>query len=601
MWTVRRALLLTFLVVVTIPLTLFWLWPHSRAIHQEVQLVQEKHLLLARNLASALDRYARDIQSAFDFVSDTFVSGRRAEASERLLAGLKIRYVILVDAASGRIVDGIAGTESPPTGSLAPAQIRRFQETVATRTSLPGAVVMAGADDAYMPIVRVLGGRLAVGMVETDYLRELARSLSFGIRGHAVITDHRGQMLANSRSEWETQKTDLSDLAPVQRVQRGETGVEVFHAPAFNETMVAGFTAVPRTGWGVLVPQPLSELTAAAKRIKTSALSIFSLGVILAALIALRFSLLLVKPLQSVINGANRLAKNETDVQISLPGNLVPREFKSLAATFNEMALNVTTARKQEADARAKAERANQQKSEFVRYVTHELRSPVNAILGFARILSAQQQDGRGDAPATAEQIRHIQDAAQHLLSLVNDLLDLSKMEAGQYSLNETELGVDEIVQRCFTMLGEQARSNGIKLSMSMNPPPEIIADERAMYQVLLNLVTNSVRYGRWGGTVDVSAGVREDGGIEIIVADDGPGIAQDDLDRVMKPFERVERGRDNVQGTGLGLPIVKLLIELHGGRFRLSSAVGVGTVAYIYLPASRNLPPLASAYPLAA
>ena len=145
-------------------------------------------------------------------------------------------------------------------------------------------------------------------------------------------------------------------------------------------------------------------------------------------------------------------------------------------------------------------------------------------------------------------------------------------------------------------MLGEQARARGIRLAMNMPAPPEILADERAMYQVLLNLVTNSVRYGRWGGTVEISSEVRGDEGIEIIVADDGPGIAPDDLDRVMKPFERVEHGKETAQGTGLGLPIVKLLVELHGGRFRLTSAVGVGTVAYIHLPASRRVQPLAFA-----
>ncbi len=259
------------------------------------------------------------------------------------------------------------------------------------------------------------------------------------------------------------------------------------------------------------------------------------------------------------------------------------------------MARNVTQSQAREAEARARSETANTQKTEFVRYITHELRSPLNAIIGFANRLSqahVQRSAARPSAgkAVAGEQIKYIKDAAEHLLSLVNDLLDLGKIEAGQYSLNETEIGLDEIIDRSVRILGDVAAARSITLRAHyLDEPPLVLADERALYQVLMNLVTNAVRYGRDGGTVEIRTEARPDGIVEIRVVDDGPGIEADDIERVMMPFERAQSTSGCVQGTGLGLPIVKRLVELHGGRFELSSAVGVGTVAAIELPACRN------------
>jgi signal transduction histidine kinase len=385
---------------------------------------------------------------------------------------------------------------------------------------------------------------------------------------------------------------DISSVAAVRRMRRGETGVEVFYSPALRTEMIAGFTHVPRTGWGVMVPQPLSELTAAASRINTSAFSILSLGLVAAALVALRFSLLMVNPLRSVISGAERMAAGETSVQIELPGRLVPHEFRKLASTFNAMARSVSQARAAEAEARQRAEHANTQKSEFVRYLTHELRSPVIAILGFARVLAAESSKSHGNLK-TAEQAAQIEEAGAHLLSLVNDLLDLGKIEAGHYTLNEEPIGIDELISRASRMLANLAEQRNVTIEVRHEPePPAILADERAMYQVILNLATNAVRYGAEGGHVVMAARTAADGGVVIDVSDDGPGIAPENLERVMKPFERIERpGEPKSQGTGLGLPIVKRLVELHGGRFTLMSTLGRGTTARIELPPGRRAP----------
>lgn len=591
MWSVRKALALTFVAVVSLPLAMFWFWPHTRAMQNEVQQVEDKHLLLARNLSTGLERYARDLATTFNFIADSLLSDRAIDLPAPLLRSLNIRHVCMVDLTTGLVSKHFTSNGDSSPGQMSEERIGQLVELASSRPELPGGVIADVDGVPALPIARVMGNRLVFATIETSHFRELAGAVSFGRKGHAVVVDHTGRVLAHPMPHFRESMVDLSALTPVGRLLKGEAGVDTFFSPALQETMIAGFAAVPFTGWGVLVPQPLRELTEAANRVHLSALWVFAMGLIISALVALRFGLLLINPLNNVIRGADRMAKGEAGVQISVPGRFVPRELKALAATFNRMAVHVTEAQAREAEARGRAETANTQKTEFVRYITHELRSPINAILGFARVLTGQVRQTHN--ATTVEQVRHIQQAGTHLLSLVNDLLDLGKMEAGQYRLNEVEIGVDELIERCFRMVGETARARSVTLTASYGrAPTDLHADERAMYQVLLNLVTNAVRYGHKGGSVEVRAGVRRgDGAIEICVIDDGPGIAAEDLGRVMKPFERIERtGDPGQQGTGLGLPIVKRLVELHGGRFTLTSQLGVGTVAYVELPASRHI-----------
>ncbi len=179
------------------------------------------------------------------------------------------------------------------------------------------------------------------------------------------------------------------------------------------------------------------------------------------------------------------------------------------------------------------------------------------------------------------------------MLSLINSLLDLSRIEAGQYHLQEAPTALDEVIARCVRFLGPAAQARKAQIEMHIAPDlPDVVADERALFQSVLNLAANAIRYGREGGHVIISAVPSRLHGVEIAVSDDGPGIPAEYLDKVMEPFVRVaSEANRNVEGSGLGLPIVKKLVELHGGGFVLESTVGTGTTARIRLPASRLLP----------
>lgn len=318
--------------------------------------------------------------------------------------------------------------------------------------------------------------------------------------------------------------------------------------------------------------------------------SIIAAALLIAALVAIRVGLIIVGPIDALHHAAQRMAEGDLTVRAPAADRLAPRELHALTATFNEMAASVARSREQ-------VERANSSKSEFVRMVTHELRSPVSAIIGFSELLSGRN-GARLPPEARDSYLRDINAGAKHLLALVNDLLDLAKAEAGQYELADDEVWLDEIMHRAVRYVEPQARERQMQVSVVLKgEAPCVRGDERALFQVLLNLASNAVRYGRTGGSVNITYEWTETQDCIVAVRDDGPGIDADDLQRVMLPFQRAKGvGDDGASGSGLGLPIVKKLVELHGGSFRLLSTAGAGTTARVLLPASRVVYPKTTA-----
>jgi signal transduction histidine kinase len=245
--------------------------------------------------------------------------------------------------------------------------------------------------------------------------------------------------------------------------------------------------------------------------------------------------------------------------------------------------------------ARLRAEAASRSKSEFLANMSHELRTPLNAIIGFSEMINSG-----GFAHKTEEYSKLIHDSGHHLLTLINDILDLAKIEAGRMTLHETEIDLRVLIADCLTLMAARAEAGCVTLHTEVPAGcPKLLGDERALKQILLNLVSNAVKFTQPEGKVTVSAHPQSDGSLALAVVDNGVGIAEADQKRV---FENFGQGRHDVvtadKGTGLGLPIVKGLVEAHGGSVTLHSAVGEGTRLTIYMPASRvvNAQPLKAA-----
>ncbi|MEM9104967.1 MAG: HAMP domain-containing sensor histidine kinase [Pseudomonadota bacterium] len=232
------------------------------------------------------------------------------------------------------------------------------------------------------------------------------------------------------------------------------------------------------------------------------------------------------------------------------------------------------------------AEAANEAKTRFLAAVSHELRTPLNAILGFSDLLSGEFL-GASLSPEQREYVSLIRQSGQHLLEVINSMLDLSKIEAGRYELNLETFDISEVVDTCEAMLAQQANGKSIVLTARVaKGDRRITACRRALQQILINLMANAIKFTEDNGIVTVDVSI-SDGWATLTVADTGIGIAQSDLEKIGAPFVQVENQyARQYEGTGLGLSLVKGLVALHGGEFRIESAVKVGTNVTVLLPA---------------
>lgn len=235
--------------------------------------------------------------------------------------------------------------------------------------------------------------------------------------------------------------------------------------------------------------------------------------------------------------------------------------------------------------ARDAAEQSSRAKSSFLANMSHELRTPLNAVIGFSQMLGL---GGELPAPKRIEYARDIEIGGQHLLDLIMDILDFSKAEAGKLRIYDAEdMMLNEEVRFGLRLLGSQAERAQVTLATDGSDTAYYVrANRRRVRQIVFNLLSNAIKFSRPGGTITVSLKGRPDGSTELIVRDDGIGIAETHRERVFEPFFQVDgekaRGRE---GTGLGLPLTKRLVELHGGTLRLESTLGVGTIVHVVFP----------------
>ena len=222
-------------------------------------------------------------------------------------------------------------------------------------------------------------------------------------------------------------------------------------------------------------------------------------------------------------------------------------------------------------------------KSEFLANMSHELRTPLNAIIGFSQVLRERMF---GDVNEKQEEyLDDILSSGNHLLSLINDVLDLSKVEAGQVELEVAPFSLRDALERGVVMVRERATKDGVQVALASDPEVDVVeGDERRIRQVIFNLLSNAVKFTPAGGPVDVSA-AKVNGEVRVSVTDTGPGLAPDDHERIFKEFQQTEAGVEQREGTGLGLALSKRLVELHGGRIWVDSELGKGSTFVFTLP----------------
>ncbi|MGD1876603.1 MAG: sensor histidine kinase, partial [Kiloniellaceae bacterium] len=432
----RYLLLAIFGLVTAVPLMLFWVWPHSQSMTNELEDVRERHLLIAETLAMALANYHRDVTATFRLIHTNLIGQGEVEGAGDLLQDLHFRNICVFDSTSRRLRLRVDSFDNRCPETLGETQAALFGG-VAEPDGVTTSPVMAGpGGEPTLYLAEAGDGWLAVGALYTDFFVNLAASIAFGQKGHAIIFDQTGQVLGHPNADWLQERRPMVVL-PVQQVLAGQAGVAIFAAPFMQMEMIAGFTPVEGVGWGVMVAQPVEELRDRAARVGRSALVVVGVGMLAALLIGYLVAFYMTRPLRAVSRAARRMAAGNAEARTRVSsGLLVPDEVRDLQTSFNVMAEAMERSKRDEHEARLRAEEANRSKSAFLANMSHELRTPLNAILGFSEVILAETF-GKINSDRYTEYLQDIRVSARHLLALINDLLDISRIEAGAVKLSD--------------------------------------------------------------------------------------------------------------------------------------------------------------------
>jgi signal transduction histidine kinase len=446
------------------------------------------------------------------------------------------------------------------------------------------------------------GAGVIVADVDLQSVVDAIDRARIGEAGYAYAVNSRGDLITHPNKNLVLQQSNLAALPQVRAALTGATTaradvVTSGRDPAGVEVLSA-FQRVDAPGWWVFVEEPLSEAFAPIE----SAIWRTALLLVVFLLVAIVTSVLLarnlVRPIESIQVAAAKIGSGGLDQRIEISSR---DELGALAEEFNRMAARLQESHaglerqvqertRELASALSRLdeqtrdlEAASHHKSEFLANMSHELRTPLNAISGFSQVLRKQLYGEIN--PKQAEYLEDILASARHLLSLIDDVLDLAKVEAGQIELQVAPFSLPAALERGVVIVRERASREGVRISLSSDPDVDsVIGDERRVKQIVFNLLSNAVKFTPAGGTVDVAA-ARMNEEVRISVTDSGPGIAPEDQLRIFEEFQQAAAGKEQREGTGLGLALSRRLVELHGGHIWVDSEIGKGSTFVFTLP----------------
>lgn len=597
--TLRGVVFSMMMLVAILPIAAFYNWVERNSFQRELDAVEESHLIIAQNLSAALSRYAIDAKSIFTLALSNIDLLDRSNRYTLALANFHISYIVVLDAANNE-VSRLSGDSSRSAKLPDPALL---QELRTTAEAAQGAVVISGIrhheGTPHFFILQSMGnGQIALAPLGPTYIARLQKSIAFGERGHSMMVDQNGLVVAHPNAEWQRISKNASKLPVVNAMLEGRTGVMQFYSPPMQADMIAGYTFVPETRWGVMVPQPISELAQRANRVQRAAVVVALVQLSLGLVLSWWFSSWLSRPIRSIALAARALSRGGFRTRIgSLPRH-TPAEIAQTAQAFDTMVDDIEqmTGRLQftlaEAEMisgeRAKllevAQAANAAKSQFVSMVSHELRTPLTSIKGALELLNTSIAGDMSDAT------RSLLDVAirngKRLATMIDDLLDLEKLDAGklQFQFEDADLG--EIIAESVEANSGYGALADVRFQFD-RPTAPICAnvDPGRLQQVLNNLLSNAAKFSSEGQKVEITLS-QKDGQAEIAVRDWGVGIPDQVGNDIFDAFVQAD-GSDTrvVGGSGLGLSIARMIVWRHQGTLTYESIEGEGTTFTVTLP----------------
>jgi signal transduction histidine kinase len=450
-------------------------------------------------------------------------------------------------------------------------------------------------------------GGVVAAEVNLKFIWDVVSQIRVGRAGYAYVVDQTGTLVAHPDIGLVLQRTNLSDVPRVAVAQGAQPSANDMPSvlnspPAMGAGLVlTAHERIDPPGWWVIVDQPLGEAFAPLYASLGRTALLLLVGLALAVVASFILARRMVTPIQALQVGAARVGTGALDQQISVRTG---DELEELADEFNRMAAqlrasyagleqkvqertaDLANAFQDLAATSRELQIANQHKSEFLANMSHELRTPLNAIIGFSEMLTEGML-----GPLEPKQRDYVEDilaSGKHLLALINDILDLSKVEAGRMELELSEFSIADLLDYTLGLVRAWSIRQGLTLRLDVEPDLGMIrGDERKINQVMLNLLSNAMRFTPHGGTVTVEARRAADrDAIVVRVRDTGVGIRPEDLPHIFDEFYQAAQKPERAQeGTGLGLALAKKFVELHGGRLWAESEPGLGSTFSFTLP----------------
>lgn len=446
-----------------------------------------------------------------------------------------------------------------------------------------------------VPIERFAGEVIGVLQADVDlkHIWEVVLGIKVGMSGYAYIVNRSGDLVTHPDLSMVLQRRNIADLEQVKEAFEATPGLikrNVLTARNLSgEKVFVSYTTIPSLDWAVFVEQPIEEAYAPlyASLSHTFILLLVGLGMALFASALLGHQV--VRPLQKLREGVERISSGDLDARVELTtGNeleMLANEFNSMTEALREARSDLehkVATRTQELQATvAKLNEANQQKSQFLANMSHELRTPLNAILGFSRLVLRKTHR---QIPAIQEtNLEKVVVSAENLLQLINDLLDISKIEAGRMELLLEPLDVEDLITTVVSTV-EPMRKANCPILQDVAGMPVIVTDRQKLQQILSNLLSNAIKFTHHG-EIRISAR-QSDASLIVSVSDTGIGIPQSQLKEIFEEFFQVDgSGKTQLKGSGLGLAITKRLVELLRGTITVESRVGEGSTFTLVLP----------------
>lgn len=534
---------------------------------QARQIVIANTYVSSNNLALSVDQFiARTIETidlSLQVVVDEIETGRERSSEEifQLLKGRLHQFPqltgLIVAGPDGRLRYSPYQSPTPPVDFSDRSYFVQARETPEARLIVGEPSISKITGRHIIPLARRINlpdgsfGGVVTASLNADYVQRFFDTLNVGDAGIIALKSTDGTMLVRRPYQESSIGKNFDFTVGFQdAVRKSSSGTLTIPYESDGLWRIVGYKAVENLPFVVLVSLSRDEALANWRRMTIGQAS---LGAIL-LFVFIGMAIVLQRELHARVSAHGRLRQTVRELE----------------------------------RARSIAEESSRVKTHFMANMSHELRTPLNAIIGFSEVIRDALM-GPVDT-RYRDYARDIHSSGQHLLRLISDVLDLSKVEAGRLDLYEEKVDLSEIVNDCRRLIAERAQTGGLALTIEMSPNlPFIRGDELRLKQIILNLLSNAVKFTPAGGKIIVSANATTEGGIALSVADTGIGMKAEDIPIALEPFRQLDSALNRrYDGTGLGLPLAQTLAQMHGGGLEIDSIEGRGTIVTIFLPPDR-------------